>query len=78
MLHEMENEAYTKKEIEDIFIQKYIYKYQAFEKRLYEQQKTGTINQINDQYYLNKKGEKLLKKFRFIKKIYHIQTPLLQ
>lgn len=79
MLNEMnKKEAYTKQEIEKLFIEKYVYEYKAFDKRFNEQITTGTISKTKKKYYLNKNGKKLLKKFKFIKNIYNIKTPLLK
>lgn len=79
MLNEMnEKDFYTKKEIENLFIEKYVYEYGAFDKRFKEQIATGTISKTNSKYYLNKNGKKLLKKFKFIKNIYNIKTPILK
>jgi len=58
---------YTTADVEDIFIEKYVREYGAFEKRFQEQLVTGSIEeQANDAYQLTERGEMIVKMFRFI------------
>ena len=78
MLNEMnKGENYTKEEIERLFIEKYIYEYEAFEKRFDEQLFTGTISKKYDNYEINNKGKLTVKIFHFIKKIYNVNGKIL-
>lgn len=79
MLNKMKNEkSYTKKEIEEMFIDKYVYEYKAFDKRLNEQEYTGTIEKKDKEYKINKKGKRLVKVFSLIKKIYNIKGKIIE
>lgn len=78
MLNYMKDEQeYTKEDIENIFIEKYIYEYQAFEKRFEEQLYTGTIEENENIYQISPKGRALVNIFHFIKKIYNVKGKIL-
>ena len=78
MLNSINKEELSKKEIEKIFIDEYVYKNKAFEKRINEQITTGTIKKNSKgKYTLTKKGKSLLKLFKMINKIYNINSKLL-
>ena len=63
--------------MENIFLQKYVFDYDAFGKRLNEQKYTGTINKNNATYSLSKKGKKMLWLFKIIKKVYNVKGNIL-
>jgi hypothetical protein len=51
----------TKQELEDVFIEKYVYEYKAFDKRLFEQIYTGTIEEKGDgEYILTDSGKRII------------------
>lgn len=70
-------EAFTEEEIEKVFIQSYVEEFGAFEKRFFEQEITGTISEDKGNYYITKKGEKLVELFRFVGKIFGTDERLL-
>lgn len=78
MLNYMDNNnEYTKEEIEKVFIEKYVYEYQAFEKRFEEQIYTGTIENNGESYHISKKGKFLVDCFHFIKELYNVKGKVL-
>lgn len=79
MLNELNQEnGLTKEELERNFINKYVYKYDAFNKRFNEQKYLNTIQRKDEKYILSKKGKALLNKFKIIKKIYHVNSRILR
>lgn len=68
---------YTEDEIEEVFLQYYVEKYGAFEKRFKEQDITGTIEQSGEGYHITKKGEVLVSMFRTIAKLFDTDESLL-
>lgn len=70
MLSYMEENAeksYTKEDVEEIFVQKYINDYGAFDKRFHEQIVTGTIEEKSDGTYgITKQGKQIVGLFRII------------
>jgi len=68
---------YTKEEIEDVFISKYVYEYEAFDKRFEEQIYTGTIEQKEQSYSISEKGNFIVECFNFFKRIYNVKSKIL-
>ncbi len=80
MLNDMNNmQGMEKEKIEKEFIDKYVYAYKAFDKRLDEQMATGTISKDDNsnEYYITKKGNVLLNILKIINKIYNVNSVLL-
>ncbi len=78
MLNEMsDNDEYTKEEIEELFISKYVYEYEAFDKRFDEQLYTGSIEEIQNGYKISKKGDFMVDCFKVIKRIYNVKGKIL-
>lgn len=51
----------TKEELENVFIEKYVIEYEAFDKRLFEQIYTGTIKENADgEYVLTDSGKRII------------------
>lgn len=78
MINEMNKVDHANKEaIEENFIRKYVYENDAFHKRLEEQIGTKNIEEENGEYHLTKGGRFVLKCFKWINKIYHVESNLL-
>jgi len=78
MLNEMMNKKeYSKEEMEELFIDKYIYEYEAFKKRFEEQLYTGTIEKDGKNYNISEKGEIMVNCFKIIKRIYNVKGKIL-
>lgn len=77
MLRELQGNPLTKEEMEKAFIDKYVYEYGAFSKRIKEQKYTGTIKKKGDSYGLSAKGKFMMQCFYFIKKIYRVEGKIL-
>lgn len=78
MLNYMDDgKEYTKEEIEQIFIDKYVYEYEAFDKRFEEQIYTGTIESNDETYKLSNKGKTMVNMFHFVKKVYNVKGKIL-
>ena len=78
MLNEMTDEdKYSKEEVEKLFIDKYVYEYDAFGKRFDEQLYTGSIEKIGENYQISEKGKFMIECFRIIKKIYNVEGKVL-
>ena len=72
------DKEFTEKEIEDIFKNIYVDKYEAFKKRFHEQEVTGTIKQIeNGKYQITKNGISLMKMYEWISKIFNVNQELI-
>lgn len=67
----------TEEEIEEIFIDKYVEEYGAFEKRFYEQDVTGNVEEVNDGYRITQRGQFFVKMFRIIGKLFDTDQRLL-
>ena len=79
MINEMhKNGMSSKDEITENFVNKYVYEYDAFGKRLEEQTEINTIDEMNGQYDLSNKGKFMLNCFKVIDKIYGINSNLLK
>ncbi len=78
LLNELNKEALTKDDFEQKFIEKYVYENDAVGKRLDEQIYTGTItSNKRHEYSLNKKGQVFYNLFKWINKIYHVNSNVL-
>jgi len=62
----------TKEEVTKIFIDKYLYKNKAMEKRLHEQIFSGNIKQEGEKYKISNQGQNLMKFYRLIDVIFNI------
>jgi len=60
---------FTQKDIEEIFVEKYVKDYGAFEKRFHEQLVTGSIQENEDwTYCITSRGKQIVTMFRMIAK----------
>lgn len=59
-------QAYTEEEMADIFVERYVKDFGAFEKRFHEQIVSGNIEEAGDGYVITKQGERIVKMFRLI------------
>jgi len=71
------NQSPTKEEITQAFINTYVIKYDAMEKRLQEQLVSGTIEQKNGKYQITQKGMLLMRFYAWIARIFHIDQRLI-
>ena len=68
-MYENSDETYTQESISDVFVDKYVNEYGAFEKRFDEQLVTGNIRQNDDgSYSITENGKTIVKLFRLISK----------
>ena len=68
---------YTQDQIAEIFVDKYVNEYGAFEKRFDEQLATGTIEQNSDgTYSITSKGRFIVKMFRLISDVFETDKRL--
>lgn len=71
--------AFTKQEMEEIFIDKYVYEYGAFDKRLEEQVFSGTIEKSSSQkYQITKKGRNLIRIYEKVTDWFQIDKKLVR
>ncbi|MBR4816768.1 MAG: hypothetical protein IKZ73_05795 [Lachnospiraceae bacterium] len=69
--------TYTEDEISEIFVDKYVNEYGAFEKRFDEQLTTGTIEKNADgSYSITSKGRLIVKLFRLISDVFETDKRL--
>ena len=81
MLSYMDNysDHYTQDQIAEIFVDKYVYEYGAFEKRFDEQLTTGSIEQNPDgTYSITDKGRFIVKMFRLISDVFDTDKRLVE
>ncbi len=81
MLSYMDSNAdypFTEEEIAEVFEQKYVNEYGAFEKRIKEQRVTGTIDEAKDGYVITDKGKRIVAMFRIVGKLFGTDERLLQ
>ena len=81
MLSYMDNysDHYTQDQIAEIFVDKYVNEYGAFEKRFDEQLTTGSIEQNADgTYSITDKGRFIVKMFRLISDVFDTDKRLVQ
>lgn len=73
------DKTYTQDEVAEIFIDKYVNEYEAFEKRFDEQLTTGSIEQNADgTYSITDKGRFIVKMFRFISDVFETDKRLVE
>ena len=65
-MQENEGEAYTQEEMSEIFIDRYVYDFGAFEKRFNEQIVSGNIEETEDGYVITDSGKMIVKMFRTV------------
>lgn len=78
--HMADNESvsFSEVDVEEVFIQKYVKEYGAFEKRFHEQVETGTIKKIpNGEYQITDSGKKLMKLYDMIADLFGIDDKLI-
>lgn len=68
-MSEKSEKIFSGKEIENSFIEGYIYEMEATERRIQEQVYLGNIEKIEDGYKITKKGKALIEFFRLYEKI---------
>ncbi len=72
------NVSYTQEDIEEVFWEKYVNEYEAFEKRFQEQLATGTIEKLPDgTYRITSKGKSLIGIYDTISTWYKIDKKLI-
>lgn len=72
-----QEETFTEKEIQEVFIKEYVQEFGAFQKRFEEQDVTGSIEQEEDGYKITQRGERLVDLFRLIAKLFNTDRRLL-
>lgn len=72
-----EEQGFSESEIEEVFQDKYVQQYGAFEKRFYEQKITGDIYDTGDGYRITKQGIHMVEMFRLIGKLFDTDQRLL-
>lgn len=76
-MDENDNHNYTQQDMEEIFVDKYVRDYGAFEKRFHEQIVTGSITENSDgTYRISKRGKLIVNLFRMIAKWFHTDERL--
>ncbi|MBR6880304.1 MAG: hypothetical protein IKN14_04400 [Clostridiales bacterium] len=66
-MEQNDDRTYTREDVEEIFAQKYVKDYGAFEKRFNEQEVTGTIEKNADgTYSITPSGRRIVKMFRTV------------
>ena len=79
MINELDKDKQiSKTEIEQNFINKYVYENGAFDKRLVEQMAINNIEENNTTYNLSKRGKFMLKCFKLVDKVYGVNSKLLK
>ena len=56
-MSEHQDTAFDEEEIKEVFIDKYVDEYGAFEKRFYEQEVTGNIEKVDNGYKITRRGK---------------------
>lgn len=59
-------QAYTVEEMEEVFNEKYVQEFEAFDKRFKEQIVSGNVEETEDGYVLNERGKFTVKFFRTV------------
>jgi len=73
-----EDIEYTKADLEDVFIEKYVYQYGAFDKRLDEQVYTGTIEKTSSGgYILTGSGKRIIAIYNKVADWFDIEKKLI-
>lgn len=74
----MENQkAYTVEEMEEIFFDKYVQEFGAFDKRFSEQIVSGNLEETEDGYIINESGINTVKFFRTVSKLFNTDQRLI-
>lgn len=76
-MSEHQDTVFTKEEIEEVFIDKYVEEFGAFEKRFHEQDVTGNIEKVDDGYVITKRGKFMVAAFRLVGKLFDTDRRLL-
>jgi hypothetical protein len=71
------DKAFTKEEITQVFIEKYIIEYGEIEKRFHEQMVTGDIVSAGKGYRITKRGQSILKFFNFVDDLFLIDKKII-
>ena len=74
---ENQEHSFSEDEIEEFFVDKYVNEYGAFDKRFYEQLKTGTIEKTDDTYHITERGKKLIGIYDVIAGLFNIDRKLI-
>ena len=69
--------VFTEGDMEELFINRYVRDYQAFEKRFHEQVVTGTIRPEGDGYVLTARGAALVRFYEWIADCFGIDKKLI-
>lgn len=68
----------TKQELEDVFIEKYVHEYEAFDKRIFEQIYTGTIEETDKEtYILTDSGKRIIGIYEVVADWFRIDEKLI-
>ncbi len=70
-------QAYTVEEMEEIFNEKYVQEFQAFDKRFKEQIVSGNVDETEDGFVLNERGKFTVKFFRTVAAIFDTDERLI-
>lgn len=75
-----ENNGMTKQDIQDNFINNYVIENDAFQKRIIEQEATGSIkiDKVSNKYKLTKRGQFITSLFRLIGKLFNANMSLMK
>lgn len=74
----MENpKAYTIDEMEEVFYDKYVQEFDAFDKRFAEQIVSGNVEATEEGYVINERGVFTVKFFRVVSKLFHTDQRLI-
>jgi hypothetical protein len=65
--------VYTKNELEDVFIDKYIDENDGMDKRSYEQVVSGNINEVDEGFKLTRRGKLLIKLYIMIADLFDLE-----
>jgi hypothetical protein len=71
------DKAFTKEEITQVFIEKYIIEYGEIEKRFHEQMVTGDLVSDRAGYRISKRGRMILRFFNFIDELFMIDKKII-
>ena len=67
----------TKQELEDVFVEKYVKEYEAFDKRLFEQIYTGTVERTGeDGYIITDSGRRIIGIYRVVTEWFNLDNKL--
>jgi hypothetical protein len=69
-MYEQADKSYTAAEIERAFVEKYIARDQATQRRIEEQKSIGNIEETSDGYRITEKGKRLIEMMRLVEAFY--------